>query len=252
MTQSPRDVARSLIDEASARGIVLRLFGSLGVREHCTACGAFLDQVARDPHQDIDFMAYSSQQAAIEEMFQALSYRPDPAVAYSQEYGIQRLIYHHPDTAIKVEVFLDILRMSHAIDMRGRLERQARTIGLGDLLLTKLQIHEITEKDLKDIAALLAVHDLGSGDGEGELRYLLDRLRDDWGFYYTALGNLRQVEEALERLPALSPEQQQTVASRLADLTQRIEAEPKSMRWRLRAAVGPRVRWYEEVGDVER
>jgi hypothetical protein len=30
----------------------------------------------------------------------------------------------------------------------------------------------------------------------------------------------------------------------------RIEAEPKSMAWRLRARVGDRVKWYKDVDEV--
>jgi hypothetical protein len=30
-----------------------------------------------------------------------------------------------------------------------------------------------------------------------------------------------------------------------------VEAEPKSMAWRLRARVGDRVKWYKDVDEVE-
>jgi hypothetical protein len=38
----------------------------------------------------------------------------------------------------------------------------------------------------------------------------------------------------------------------LQRLRDRIEAEPKSLRWRLRARVGDRVRWYELPEDPTR
>ena len=40
------------------------------------------------------------------------------------------------------------------------------------------------------------------------------------------------------------------VVSRLDDLRKRIDAEPKSTKWKLRARVGERVQWYETPEEV--
>jgi hypothetical protein len=94
-------------------------------------------------------------------MFRELGYEPDPSVAFSQEYGIQRLIFHKPNEQLMAEVFLDVLRMAQTLDFRGRLELDSPSVSLVDLLLSKLQIQQITEKDIKDMIALLAEHALG-------------------------------------------------------------------------------------------
>jgi hypothetical protein len=36
---------------------------------------------------------------------------------------------------------------------------------------------------------------------------------------------------------------------RIAGLLEAIEAAPKSRKWKLRARVGPRKRWYQEVAE---
>jgi hypothetical protein len=40
------------------------------------------------------------------------------------------------------------------------------------------------------------------------------------------------------------------LADRLESLLSRIEAAPKSRRWKLRARIGDKVRWYEEPEEV--
>jgi hypothetical protein len=39
---------------------------------------------------------------------------------------------------------------------------------------------------------------------------------------------------------------------RLATIQGAMEAAPKSLAWKMRAKVGTRVRWYEEVEEVQR
>ena len=41
------------------------------------------------------------------------------------------------------------------------------------------------------------------------------------------------------------------LSSRSQAALKRIETEPKSMAWRLRARVGDRVKWYKDVDEVQ-
>ena len=253
MTTDLLVLARQLAEKAQQRGILLRMLGSLAVREHGTESGALPDLLERVPTRDIDFMGYSSQQAQTDRFFKELGYKIDPSVAHSQEYGIQRLIYHHTEEQVMAEVFLDVLRMSHTLDFRGRLELDSPTISLVDLLLSKLQIQQITEKDIKDMISILAEHELGSGDRERvDPGHFLKLTSDNWGLWYTALGNLRIVREWVDRVPALPPSLRANAETRIDALIQRGESEPKTLRWRARARIGTRVRWYEEVPEVHR
>jgi hypothetical protein len=246
-------VAEELVEQGAQQGVRLRILGSLGIRHHIGDSAGMLDLLGRVPTRDIDFMGYSEDQARADRMFRDLGYEPDDAVIHSLEYGIQRLIYHRRDDQLMAEIFLDQLRMAHTLDFRGRLELDYPTISLVDLLLSKLQIHRITEKDIKDMIALLAKHDLGPDGREViDVNYLLELTSDDWGLYHTAITNLEIVKEWANRVEALDPNVRPDVVKKVGTLISKVEAQPKTLRWKLRGKIGTRVRWYEEVGDVHR
>jgi hypothetical protein len=245
--------ATRLTDAASAETLILRVTGSVAVRLHCGEHAALLDALGRRQFRDIDFWSYSKQQRALERLFEANGYVADQEMKHAQEWGVKRLIYEHPKTRLHVDVFMDELVMAHTIDFKGRLELDSPTVPLADLLLSKLQIHEITENDLVDLTVLLADHDVGSGDPE---RIDLDRIaglmRVNWGFYHTTIENIEKCIGALERFDSLPSELADSVRGRLGEIRSRIEAEPKSTRWKLRARVGTRAPWYETVEEVDR
>jgi hypothetical protein len=248
------ETACQLVEQGAKKGLTLRILGHLSVRQHSSDTNRqLIDMLKRVPTHDIDFMGYSKQTGLANKMFiDELGFKPDPAVAFSQEYGIQRLIYYH-DNGIMAEIFLDQLRMAHTLDFRGRLELDSPTISLVDILLSKLQIVQITEKDFKDLIVLLAEHDLGSNNRElVDVDYLLKLTKDDWGLYYTAYTNLGKVKDYLKTCDVLETEIKQRVDARLDVIMKRMVSEPKSLRWKARAKIGTRVKWYEDVGDVHR
>lgn len=244
-------LAVQLVDQSEERGAVLRILGSLAVIHHTQESGNLLKLLDRVPTHDIDFMGYSAHMTQIDHLFRDLGYEPDRSVAFSLEYGVQRMIYHHREDQIMAEIFLDELRMAHTLDFRGRLELDKPTIPLVDLLLSKLQIQQITEKDIKDVIALLAGHDFGQEDRERiDISQLLALTRHDWGLYYTSKKNLEVIRQRLQGYDQLDASVREGVDTKLRHLLARMEAEPKTLRWKLRAAIGTRVRWYDEVGDV--
>ncbi len=99
-----------------------------------------------------------------------------------------------------IDVFFDKLDYCHEIDYAGRLELDPWSVSLADILLQKLQIWEINDKDLKDIEYLFTVADFGEDDTKKvNVKYISERLADDWGFWYTAATNLDQGQGALRR-----------------------------------------------------
>ena len=74
-------------------------------------------------------------------------------------------------------------------------------------------------------------------------------LSADWGLWRTSTLNVERVRGGLARY-GLAPEQEEVVRMRLDDLRRRIDEEPKSTKWKLRAQVGERVKWYEEPEEV--
>ena len=246
------DLGKQLVEIGAKRGVTLRILGHLAIRDHVREHIELLELLNRVPTHDIDFMGYSKERSQAERMFAYLGYEVDPSVAFSQEYGLQRLIFHHRENEIMAEIFLDQLNMSHTLDFRGRLELDCPTISLVDLLLSKLQIQDISEKDIKDMIALFAEHELGSDGRELiDISYLLKLTRNDWGLFYTAKKNLDLVKEYSDRYRVIDGSTRQNVKTKVDNLLQNMEDEPKSVQWKLRAKIGTRLKWYQDVGDVE-
>lgn len=246
------DEAARLIEAASTRALHLRMTGSIAVRMHSQQHAPLLDAMGRRRFRDIDFWGYAKEQQQIEQLLEQDGYVADPTIKQAHEWGVKRLIYQHPETHVKIDVFMDELVMAHTIHFKGRLDLDSPTIGLADLLLSKLQIHQITDNDFIDTIVLLAEHELGSDDRELiDMGYILDVLRSDWGFTYTVLDNLKKCEQALA-CHAVPPDVAEHVRSRINAMAEQIAAAPKSTRWKLRARVGTRSKWYEDVDEVNR
>lgn len=245
--------ASRLAIAAESRAVTLRLTGSAAIRLRCPDQVELLDRLRRDPLRDLDFFAREKHSARVVAFFEEHGYRMDPEIRQSQEFGIKRHIYLAPQDRYKVDVFLDDLIMAHTLQLRGRLELPGPTLQVSDLLLSKLQIHQITRNDLVDLIVLFAgTEGLGADAHEPETSRVISVLRDDWGFWYTSTGNLRRLIEELGScapvLGSLAPD----IAQRVRNLLQLLDEAPKSVRWKLRARVGTKVRWYEEVGEVDR
>jgi hypothetical protein len=145
------------------------------------------------------------------------------------------------------------LEFCHTIALDGRWEQHATTIPVEDLLLQKLQVHELTEADLLDAAIVLATHDVEAGGVDGELidcRYVAGVLAGDWGFHRDATVNLERVSESLARLP-LDGGRARRAGEGVARLRESIDSARKTMAWRMRARVGERLQWWEDVEERE-
>lgn len=242
-----------ILEAVEDRKATIRLIGSLAVRLHSADHVYLVELLGRSPYRDLDFVAYARDAAAIRAAFESVGYEADANILRSQEFGIKRLIFHGPGGFPKVDVFIDALVMAHQIPFAGRLNLDHPTVSLVDLLLSKLQIEKITENDVKDLIVLLAEHELGSGNTETiDAAYLLTRMSRDWGFYHTATKNLVLAEHLLAGYTQLPREVSEFAVARIRDLIGRMETAPKSTAWKLRARVGTRVRWYEDVEDVDR
>ena len=136
--------------------------------------------------------------------------------------------------------------MCHKFDFRDRAGLEPKTITISDLLMTKLQIVEMNEKDIKDILVLLLDHDVAMEESPDKINasYLAKLCAEDWGIYRTFTMNLDRVPEFVQRL-SLDGEQKARITGRAESIRKTIEGTPKSMVWKMRATVGDRKRWYE-------
>jgi hypothetical protein len=230
---------------AVTAGLQLKMMGGMGV--YLSSPSVRRQPYARD-YGDFDFAVAARDARSAAAFLEAAGYIPERM--FNALHGAQRLNFAHPEGRWPIDVVVDEVRMSHRIDLRGRLDGPGPTIALADLLLTKLQIWEINPKDLGDIACLLADHELA----DRETRETIDRRRilalvaADWGLCHTIERNLRQAaEEARARGPIVAPFDP---IAQVDALLGAISAAPKSLSWQARARIGERVRWYETPEEV--
>ena len=62
--------------------------------------------------------------------------------------------------------------------------------------------------------------------------------------------NLEKLERFAASRPELNEEQKARLTASVAALRQRLDAEPKPLAWRMRARIGERVKWYNDVEEV--
>jgi hypothetical protein len=97
---------------------------------------------------------------------------------------------------------------------------------------------------------LLLEHPIGTASDGAEVidgAYIADLLHDDWGFYYTVTTNLDKVGRFVPENAAIDAAQAEVIRARLEDVRGLIEAAPKARRWRIRAKVGSKKQWYQDV-----
>jgi len=247
-----RDEAVRLTDAAGRAGISLKLFGGLAV---WLTCPSVRDGPFARPYADMDFAVMASAVKKAKSFLEAEGYVADQF--FNRLHGATRLFYGAPDGRWSVDVIVDQLVMSHRLDLRMRLGGPGPTLPLADLLLTKLQVWEITRKDLGDALCVLADHPLGDDATpaaiDGSVDAIgLDRVRrvlaSDWGFCHTVERNLGKVRDLAAEQPL--PVTLFDVAAQVERLRQVIDEAPKSVGWRARARVGEKVRWYETPEEV--
>ena len=139
--------------------------------------------------------------------------------------------------------------LRHTFHLGERLNLDDYTIPISDLLLTKLQVVETNEKDIRDLIAILKDHDvverIDSGDREViDTGYISTLCADDWGLCKTISLTLKKLLTFLPKYE-LQPEANQVLEARISKLLHAIETVPKSLKWKLRDKVGERKRWYD-------
>ena len=247
----PSAEARRIVEAADAAGLPIRVVGGVGV----ALIAPTVEQLrpVRTYH-DIDLAAPAGA-PAIARLMAGLGY--GASTGFNALNGAERMLFHDPGGR-RVDVFIDTLRMCHELSFRQRLTAWPLTLSPADLLLSKLQIVELTDRDGQDVLALLADHALSEVEGEGiDVRRIRDVCTRDWGWWRTVddslAGLVSRWEEASSAGAAgagAPPEASSRALERARDLRARLAAAPKSIGWRLRAIVGPRLRWYDTPEEV--
>jgi hypothetical protein len=240
------DEARRVAGEAEKKNVMLRLLGGVAIRLRAPDG---LDPAFRREYADLDWITQKGGSADVQRFFEALGYVPQ--TRFNALYGRERLLFFDEEHDRQVDVLVGSFKMSHEIPLGKRLSLEPLTIPLAELLLTKLQIIELNEKDVRDALAILHDHPVDESDGDSvNAAHVAKLCASDWGLWRTFTANLQALEGHLDRydLPAESKER---IAERMGRLLERIEREPKSFGWKMRAKIGERKRWYDLPEEVE-
>jgi hypothetical protein len=240
--EDPLAEAERIASAATAAQVGIKLMGGAGIN----LCSPSAQRPPlKRKYGDLDYVMPKRDRKAVLAFFPSLGYEANERFNLMQ--GDHRLYFYDNEHSRQVDVFIDAIKMSHVIDLRERLGHQGPCASPSDLLLSKLQIFEVNRKDLVDLTALLLDHPVAPRSDETiDAGYIAGLTAEDWGFYRTLQVNIEKLDHTLDELEV----DRDLVRSRLAEIWQAIEAHSKPLKWRLRAQVGDRVRWYELPEEV--
>jgi hypothetical protein len=246
---------KRLVDLANKQKLIIRLLGGVAIRLHTRNVEEFSKKIGRlgieggQEFTDLDFMAYKNQRDKIKSFFISQGYIK--RVTTISSAVSERQIYYHPKGWFHVDVFYEKLKMNHDIDFTNRLELDYPTITVTDMLLEKMQIVKIAEKDVKDTCALIRAHEVGEREEECiNAKYIAQLLSKDWGFWYTVTTNLQGVKELAPEY-GVKDADLKDITSKIDKIMEYINSEKKSVGWKSRSVIGPKKAWYRPVETSE-
>jgi len=236
--------AKRVVESAATAGLTIRVLGGVAVRMQAPSETPLMPRSVGD----IDLAIKQGGWRALADFLKSSGYAADDM--FNALNGARRLLFFDHTNHRKMDVFVGEFEMCHSIPIAGRLEKQPMTIPLAELLLTKLQIVQLTERDIRDIYSMAYHHPVSAGDGSGiEGDFIAGLCAKDWGLWRTCTST---IEQSIARLSdyGLAHEVSELIAARLSGLSKQIELAPKTARWKLRARVGDRIRWYDEPEET--
>src|SRR6516164_2034732 len=225
----PLPEATALVRDAMEAGYQLKILGGLGVR---VLCPDFPPRLRAG--QDIDLACLGKGRRKVADWLASAGCEPDKR--FNNLNGDRQMYFNAP-SGRPIDVMVDRLAMCHTLDFRGGFSRQPFTIDAVDVLLSKLQIVELNEKDAHDIVHLLAGLPVGGG---GQAAIDTDRfaklLGADWGWWRTVTGSLEKLPSLVAERPGLVPQgAAYDPLAQARELLAVAESAPKSIKWKLRA-----------------
>ncbi|HTT53818.1 MAG TPA: hypothetical protein VMH35_20680 [Streptosporangiaceae bacterium] len=243
--QDPLTEALSLARAAAAAGLGLKLLGGLAVR---VLCPDYPPRLRRD--QDIDFACMAKGRKGVAAWLADNGCEPDRR--FNNLNGDRQMYFNAP-SGRPIDVMVDRLTMCHTLDFRPSFGRVPFTVDSVDVLLSKLQIIELNQKDARDIVQLLSCLPVGAGAPPAiDTERFGKVLGADWGWWRTVTGNLDKLPALLAESPGLASPTRHDYdpLAQARQLREVADAAPKSVKWKLRARVGDGVRWYELPEEV--
>lgn len=237
-----------LVASADSVDLHLRVFGGLAIYVHSQNDTRFFHRES----PDLDFVIPKNERHKLESYFHEMGYSPNKQ--FNILNGAQRQIFFHDQVEERrIDILVGDFEMCHKLPLEGRFDVDSITIPLTDLFLSKAQVVQLNRKDALDIISLLLNNEIGDEEsGSIDLQRITHLCGNDWGLYKTTSMNLERVEELLtDKDISLSAEERNLIIGRIRKIQKAFDEMPKSVAWKMRDKVGTRIRWYQEVEEVD-
>jgi hypothetical protein len=237
--------ALEILSAGEANGVDMRLLGGVAIRRRA---GGWTIPGAPRVFADIDIVTDRKGKKKAGSVFSELGFRGKEPF---NSVNPMRMVFYSDAHPFHVDVFVEEFEMCHRLNFAKRLRVDPVTLPCAELLLTKLQIVHLNSKDVSDVITLLVTQSLREDSDDGINMAVVARvLAADWGFWRTATGNLRRISELSREIP-LADADREKLDEQIATLSARIEAEQKSLGWKVRSRVGEKRQWYLEPEEIE-
>jgi hypothetical protein len=234
----PVEEGNRVVDAATDRGLTVRKIGGTAIYDRSETAR---EEPFKRPYRDVDFVGYRSEESQLEEFMVEMGYEANERFNTMRPH---RLEFMDPEHDRKADFILDKFRFSHEWSLKARLEIHPRTVPIEDLLLSKLQIAEISDRDMRDIIALINDYPVTGDSGLDAINqeYVAGLCQDNWGLYKTLTINIGKVRDYVQNHDV--PVENSMIDDRLKALEDAIEETPKTLKWKLRSLIGERKQWY--------
>lgn len=247
--ENPVAELKRIIEAAGGCSICLRGMGGIAFE---ILCNTSQYPVFTREYKDFDLATRKKDTQKLGAFFQSVGYLPD--AEFNLLNGDFRQIYFDPERGRHIDIFIEQFNMCHKIPFGSRLDRTFYTLSPADLFLTKAQIVQINQKDITDIVRLLITH-LPAESIENciDLSTITQSTAQDWGLFTTVNLSLDKVEQyAANSLgEILSKDHLHLLLSNIQKIRSAMYDAPKSQSWKLRSKFGTKLKWYQDVEEVE-
>lgn len=243
--------ASQLLARAKSGGRTsLRLLGGVAIRRlfPIPAAHPALQRICKD----LDFAVSRREAKGLNEVFADCGFAANRN--FNALHGETRLMYEAGE--LQADIFISEFHQCHKLTLEPRLRVIEETLAPVDLLLMKLQVVEMNEKDMQDLCVLLLGAELGNHDSPIEINidYLTTVTSQDWGWHTTCTDTLKKLSDYVtdKLTDRLTHAQQETIRAKVQRIEKAMEEKPKSIKWKVRNAVGRKVPWYQLPEEARR
>lgn len=230
--------AERILAAAKEAGFPIRLLGGMAVyiSSPCT-----IEEPYARTINDLDFVVSNRKSYNFGKLLEKIGFEGNHE--FNSIHGESRMLFH--SELLEIDVFVGAFEQCHKIDLEKHFGETEKIIPLSDLLLTKLQIVQINQKDILDILSILhdhAVANEGNAEEVIKLDSIISVVSNDWGWYTTVMDNFEKVSSYIKE--HFKDDEQKMLLERIEQIRCGAEAAPKSIKWKLRDKIGRKVQWY--------